>query len=94
MFLLLIICIKNFYFFPFFLGGGPPIDESTAKAVSAAVLDVMEAMEGSVGVAVEHTVIIMTDPAAPDFLVTATHLTRQVGQCQGRGAENFLLCSL
>lgn len=58
-----------------------------AKEVSAAVLDVLEAVEGNMGKAVgsvEHTVIILTDPAAPDFLTTATHLIRQVSRCPGR----------
>lgn len=79
MILLLTIHIKNIYIF---FGGGPLIDESMAMEVSAAVLDVMEAVEGSVGMAVDavdHTVIILTDPAAPDLLATATQLTRQVG---------------
>lgn len=56
------------------------VDDSAATEVSSAVLDALEDSVSADAGATEHTVIIMTDPAAPHLLDIATHLSRQVYQ--------------
>lgn len=54
------------------------LDDSVAKQVGTAVMDVMEGSRPVDECAAEQTIIMVTDPAAPDLLTPTTHL-RQVG---------------